>query len=332
MKLYFAPMEGITGRFFRNAYESVYTGQIDKYFAPFITCAGKKGIAPKDLKELLPENNPGIHLVPQVLVNKPEDFGYLAQALKQIGYDEINLNLGCPSKTVVSKGRGAGFLKDPEALDRFLEAAFDICEKSKQQLSIKTRLGMEETEEFDRLYEIYQQYPCSELIIHPRLQKDYYKYPVRTSAFDKAWETRKDDQLVYNGDITGSSQVAALKEKYSGMPAVMIGRGFLMRPYLADMIRGNEIGTDNPAVAKIHEKLWLFHDRLYAAYKEEMPGARAVLFKMKELWFYLAESFPVTDDEQGKRNKKALKQIKKSQRLEDYEGAMLMLRLADMDG
>lgn len=341
-------MEGITGRILRNTYESVFTGQIETYFAPFISCAGKKGISPKDRRELLPENNPGIRLIPQVLENRAEEFGYLAQALKQIGYDEINLNLGCPSKTVVSKGRGAGFLTDPDELDRFLEAAFETCEKSKQRLSIKTRLGMEETEEFDRLFEIYERYPYSELIIHPRLQKDYYKFPVRTAFFDDAWEKRKNDQLIYNGDIIKCSQVTALKEKYPGMPAVMIGRGFLMHPYLTQMIRedeetensgsdtgstgmnvsvgGDAIRRDQPSPEHFR-KLWLFHDRLYAAYKEEMPGMKVVLFKMKELWCYLGESFPVTDDERGKRYKKALKQIRKCQRYEDYDGAVQMLRM-----
>lgn len=309
-------MEGITGRILRNTYESVFTGQIETYFAPFISCAGKKGISPKDRRELLPENNPGISLIPQVLENRAEEFGYLAQALKQIGYDEINLNLGCPSKTVVSKGRGAGFLTDPDELDRFLEAAFETCEKSKQRLSIKTRLGMEETEEFDRLFEIYERYPYSELIIHPRLQRDYYKFPVRTAEFDKAWEKRKNDRLIYNGDITSPDQIRALKERYPGMPAVMIGRGFLMYPYLAD-----------PSPIEHFRKLWLFHDRLYAAYKEEMPGMKVVLFKMKELWCYLGESFPVTDDERGRRHKKALKQIRKCQRYEDYDGAVQMLRM-----
>ena len=329
MKLYFAPMEGITGRIFRNTYESVFTGQIETYFAPFISCADKKGVSRKDRRELLPQNNPGIRLIPQVLENRAEEFGYLAQALKQLGYDEINVNLGCPSKTVVSKGRGAGFLKDPEALDRFLEAAFETCEKSKQRLSIKTRLGMEETEEFERLFEIYQRYPYSELIIHPRLQRDYYKFPVRTAFFDDAWEKRKNDQVIYNGDITKCSQIAALKEKYPGMPALMIGRGFLMHPYLAQMIRESEetenSGSDQPSPEHV-KKLWQFHDSLYAAYKEEMPGMKVVLFKMKELWFYLGESFPITDDEAGKRHKKALKQIRKSQRYEDFDGAVMQLR------
>ncbi len=346
-------MEGITGRILRNTYESVFTGQIETYFAPFISCAGKKGISPKDRRELLPENNPGIRLIPQVLENRAEEFGYLAQALKQMGYDEINLNLGCPSKTVVSKGRGAGFLTDPDELDRFLEAAFETCEKSKQRLSIKTRLGMEETEEFDRLFEIYERYPYSELIIHPRLQRDYYKFPVRTAEFDKAWEKRKNDRLIYNGDITSPDQIRTLKERYPGMPAVMIGRGLLMYPFLAELIQENqEYGSDSSksvrsrsvsnadsdmqkmnlqttdlAATEHFRKLWLFHDRLYAAYKEEMPGMKVVLFKMKELWCYLGESFPVTDDERGKRYKKALKQIRKCQRYEDYDGAVQMLRM-----
>lgn len=140
MKFYFAPMEGITIYLYRNAYEKFF-GEIDKYFTPFIMPNGKRIFKTRELQDVLPENNEGICVVPQILTKKPEEFIKTEKELKAMGYEEVNLNVGCPSKTVVSKGKGSGFLKEPEELDDFL---IEIFEKLDMKISVKTRIGIEE--------------------------------------------------------------------------------------------------------------------------------------------------------------------------------------------
>ncbi len=324
MTVYFAPMEGITGRCFRNAYETVFPGRVVKYFAPFIASSVKKGVAGKDKRELAPENNRGFFLVPQLLTNDSEDFVRTSAVLRQMGYDEINLNLGCPSRTVVSKGRGAGMLIDMDKLDHFLEAAYACSEKEGFKLSLKTRLGMVEEEEFVRLLSIYDRYPVSELIIHLRLCSDYYKLPSRPEWFAYAGDNTSLP-LVYNGDILCREDMEKVSRNYPNA-AVMIGRGLLMRPWmLEDTAGANALTIDRESRTEA-DKLWEFHDLLYEAYQKEMSGERNVLFKMKEIWTYLGESFDTASDGIGRENKKALKQIRKSQKLSDYEGALTMLR------
>lgn len=152
MLYYAAPMEGITTYIYRRAHARFYGG-IDKYFTPFI--AGKK-MTTREVRDILPENNAGVALVPQILTNKAADFLEIADRLAAYGYDTVNLNLGCPSGTVTAKKRGAGFLGEPESLDAFL---YEIYEKCPLQISIKTRLGISDLKEWERLLDIYARYP-----------------------------------------------------------------------------------------------------------------------------------------------------------------------------
>lgn len=187
MNIYFAPLEGITGFVLRNAYESCFPGTIDRYFAPFIAASCRKKLAARDLRDVLPENNTGICLIPQLLANKGEDFISTAQMLQQFGYRELNLNLGCPSATVVTKKRGAGLLAEPELLKAFLTECYDWAEGKDVKISIKTRIGMEEETEWEKLLSLYKAFPVSELIIHPRLREDYYQGRIREELFAQAY-------------------------------------------------------------------------------------------------------------------------------------------------
>ena len=178
MKIYLAPLEGVTGYTYRRALQECFGG-FDKYFIPFILPNQKGHLSTREKKDIAPENNQGMQAVPQILTKNAEDFIRTVETLKEYGYEEVNLNLGCPSKTVVTRGRGAGFLDRPDELDRFLDEIFRKCDV---RISIKTRLGMEEEWEFEDLLKIYNKYPLEELIIHPRLQKDYYKNTPRMEA------------------------------------------------------------------------------------------------------------------------------------------------------
>lgn len=298
MKIYLAPLEGITGWIYRSAVHECFGG-FDKYFIPFIRPNQMGHFSAREKKDILPEHNRGMQAVPQILTNRTEDFLRTAEKLKDYGYEEINLNLGCPSKTVVTKGRGAGFLADPDKLDRFLEEIFRKCPV---KISLKTRLGMEDASEFKRLMEIYNKYPVEELIIHPRVQKDFYRNTPDLRSFAEAAECSRNP-VCYNGDIFSKEDYEKFAAEFPETGCIMTGRGVLKDPSLARQLRGG---------AKA-EKLELrrFHDLLYAGYCQEMSGDRTILYKMKELWAYLAPLF--TD------SKKYAKKIKKAEKCAVYE-------------
>lgn len=298
MKIYLAPLEGITGWIFRSAVYECFGG-FDKYFVPFIRPNQMGHLSAREKKDILPEHNTGMQAVPQILTNRTDDFLRTAEKLKDYGYEEVNLNLGCPSKTVVTKGRGAGFLADPDSLDRFLGEIFDKCPI---RISLKTRLGMEEGSEFVTLMEIYNKYPVKELIIHPRVQKDFYKNRPDLEAFAVAAEVSRGP-VCYNGDIFSVEDYERFTEWFPGIDRIMTGRGVLKDPSLARRLRGGR-GADKAELRR-------FHDLLYAGYCEEMSGDRTILYKMKELWTYLAPLFA--------DSKKYAKKIKKAEKCVVYE-------------
>lgn len=151
MQYYLAPLEGVTTQVYRNAYHK-YFCPMDKYFTPFLVPHTKKGFSAKEIREINPDNNKGLYVVPQILSNQAEDTVNTIHKLENYGYKEVNLNLGCPSKTVVSKNRGSGFLAMPEELDHFLE---EIFEKTEVKISVKTRIGRDEPDEFYKLMKLY---------------------------------------------------------------------------------------------------------------------------------------------------------------------------------
>lgn len=301
MQYYFAPMEGITGYIYRNVHHRFFPG-MDKYFSPFLSPGPKKTMTPKELRDILPENNRGYNLIPQILTNRSEDFLRLCRDLKEYGYKEVNLNLGCPSGTVVSKKKGAGFLEYPHELDRFLEEIFSGTEL---EISIKTRIGMEDPEEFEELLSIYNKYPLKELIIHPRVRTDYYKNSPNLKAFAMALEKTRIP-VCYNGDLFSKELCKEFFKRFPQVERIMLGRGLLKNPALVQEIRG-EGKLDR-------EKFLAFHDALCREYEKVMSGDQNVLFKMKELWFYMGSLF--------EENKKAMKRIKKAQRLPEYQAAV----------
>lgn len=319
MRFYFAPMEGITGFVYRNAYEACFKGSIDKYFAPFITAVSQRSVSPKDLRDIDPQQNEGLFLVPQILANRSEDFIRTAQAVKALGYTEINLNLGCPSKTVVTKKKGAGFLAYPELLDPFLDEVCQWSEKEGVRFSVKTRIGVYDEDEFPELLKIFNKYPLQELIIHPRTQTDYYNNTPRMEVFDRAL-AESNNSLCYNGDLSDGKKLSEFAKTYPQLDKVMIGRGFLTRPGMN--IPKGENTWDTEQDDTFLPKLWELHDRVYEGYRQYIQGEKNRLFKMKELWFYMGQAFP----QNNPVVKKSLKQIKKSQCCGDYESAVRMLR------
>lgn len=280
MKFYLAPLEELTGFVYRNAYHDFFH-PMDKYFAPFIAAKQNEGkqFCKKERIDILPENNKSLYLVPQILTNSSEDFIRTAKAIREFGYEEVNLNLGCPSKPVVNRGRGSGFLAKREELLRFLDAIFSGTD---MKISIKTRIGRYDPEEIGPLMEIYNQFPMEELIIHPRVQKEFYSGTPHKEAFLTAYQMR-NQSLGYNGDIFQKGDYEKLMLEFPEIDNVMLGRGVLVNPGLL----GSICGEEDVSIVK-----WkAFLDRVCADYLELYQDSERALHKMKELWCYIRFSF-----------------------------------------
>lgn len=301
MKFYLAPMEGITGHIYRNSYEK-YFHNIDKYFTPFIVPNQSVSLKTKELKDLLPQNNKGLNIVPQILTNNAEGFILTANKLKQLGYEEINLNLGCPAGTVVSKKRGSGFLAYPEELDKFLDEIYKI---DNMKISIKTRLGKERADEFYKLIEIYNKYPLEELIIHPRTREDFYGNTLNLEVFKDALKLSKHS-ICYNGDIFTLNSYNKIINEFPEVNKVMLGRGILANPGLIGEIKNNEFANK--------EIIKMFHDEIFENYTILLNEDKNAMYRMKELWGYMSHIFT--------NNKKYYKKIKKAQKAIDYKNAV----------
>lgn len=304
MKYYLAPMEGITGFIYRNAYEKFFHN-IDKYFTPFIVANKSKSLKTKELRDVLPENNKCMNIVPQILTNDSEDFIITSKRLQQLGYNEVNLNLGCPSGTVVSKNRGSGFLALRDELDKFLEEIFTL---ENMKISIKTRIGKDNPEEFYELIKIYNKYPLEELIIHPRTRNDFYGNKPNLDVFKDALSLSKAE-VCYNGDIFTVDNYNNLVNEFPKVRKIMLGRGILANPGLIGEIK------DGTFIDK--KVLREFHDEILNNYIELFKEEKNAIFRMKELWGYMIYIFS--------DNKKYAKKIKKAQKLKEYNEAVSSL-------
>ncbi|MCR5561505.1 MAG: tRNA-dihydrouridine synthase family protein [Bacteroidales bacterium] len=308
MKYYFAPMEGITGYVFRRVHRKYFPG-IDSYYLPFIAAQKGRRLKSKESLDVSPGNNQGLRAVPQVLTKSAEDFIAAAGILRELGYREVNLNLGCPSPTVASKGKGAGMLRNPDVLDRFLSDIFEGLEDSGVKVSVKTRIGCETPEEAFSIFDVYRRYPISELIIHPRTLSEYYKgLPHRDVFYSLLGKCRAP--AVYNGNIFSPEDLELLLKELPDcggkLKAVMCGRGLLMNPALARELQGGP-----PLGLK---ELFAYQNEIYEGLKETLSGPVPPLSKMKELWSYMRVNFP--------EKERAYLRIKKARSFAEYEAAV----------
>lgn len=273
MRYYFAPMEGLTDRVYRALHHKYYPG-VDRYYTPFFSPTVHRALTPREARELPYADTLGCTVVPQLLTKNAQDFLWMAQVCKDRGYREVNLNLGCPSGTVVAKGKGSGMLRDLDALDAFLEA---IYRDAPLPISVKTRLGLETAQEFPAILDIYNRYPICELTVHPRVRKQFYTGDVDGEMFDYAVKNSKNP-LCYNGDILTLRQADAIGEMYPQVEAVMIGRGLIACPWMC---------TGQPDAGVLEA----FMEELLATYTEEFGGPRNAMFRMKENWSFLHTRF-----------------------------------------
>lgn len=296
MNLYFAPLEGITNYIYRNTHEEVFGGT-DCYYAPFITPSDNEKINKKGLKDVLPENNTSKVCV-QVLTKDAESFLKFAKKIEAAGYDELNINIGCPYPTVVKKGKGAGFLLEPLEIDKFL---YKIFEQTEIKVSVKTRAGFYSTDELDDLMRIYNKYPLSLLIIHPRTREDFYNGEPDIEAFERAYNI-STNKICYNGNIFKKEDFDCVTQKFHDLDSVMIGRGAVINPAVFREINGGEkLKT---------EELIYFSERLIENYRMTLRSDVFTMHKIKELWAYIIKNFP--------EEKKIAKAIKKANTVLDF--------------
>ena len=228
-----APMEGLTDRVWRQAHQRWFGGA-DRYYAPFLSPPENRIPVKKKMAELAPAANPGAPVIPQLLGKDGSCAAWMIGVLREMGYTEVNLNFGCPSGTVTAKGKGAGMLRDLDALDRFLDAVFT---EAGGPISVKTRIGVERPEEFGPILEVYNRYPLAGLIVHPRVMRQLYRGQADRDAFEAALPTCKAP-VCYNGDITTPADLAALAARWPGLEGLMAGRGLIADPALFRKGRG----------------------------------------------------------------------------------------------
>ena len=316
MEYYFAPLEGITGYVYRNAHHKFFPGT-DRYYTPFVAPNYTMHFKAKEKKDVAPENNAGVPVVPQVLSNKADETLWAVEELAERGYSEVNLNLGCPMPTVARKKKGSGLLKFTDELDAYLDGVFEgvakrPSERPPVRISVKTRLGTDSTQEAEALVRIYNRYPISELIVHPRSREDMYRGVPDREAFLLVLQN-STNPIVYNGNLCCTEDVGEIESvcEAAGKPigSVMIGRGFLSDPSLVRQCKGGSLITP--------KELGEFHEELYRQLGETLPGSAVVLSHMKELWFYMGKLFP--------DGAKCLKEIRRAGSRVQYEAAVRVL-------
>ena len=232
-------------------------------------------LRPQYLKEYVGQKN---------LKDNLEVFIKAAKQLMTLGYtEEFNINIGCPSGTVVAKNKGAGFLRDLEGMERFFEEVFSWRDQTeeKPEISVKTRIGIYSEEEFPEILEVYNQFPISELTIHSRTRAQMYRDIPNMKAFGYAVEHSKNP-LIYNGDVNTTEDYHLIAEKYD-IRGMMLGRGLIANPNLVNEIKGAEHIT--------LEQIKEYHDRLYSDFEQIMQADKHLLCKMKEFWNYVSWNF-----------------------------------------
>lgn len=293
MRYYFAPMEGLTDSIFRRLHHKYFPG-LDRYYTPFLSPTVHRSLTPREARELPPADTLGFSVVPQLLTKCADDFLWMARQCRELGYTQVDLNLGCPSGTVTAKGKGSGMLQDPESLAHFLDQIFS---DPPLDISIKTRIGFGSPEEFPPLLDIFNRYPVKELTIHPRVRSAFYSGAVHIDTFHYAIRHSRIP-LCYNGDLCSRVQIQALSDTFPQVDAVMLGRGLIRDPGM--LTPG---GTAIPA-------LEAFYGELLEEYLAAFGGSRNAMFRLKEHWGLLIHRF--------ENSEKLAKRLRKTTDLAEY--------------
>ncbi len=300
-----SPLQGFTDFRFRNAFHK-YFGGIDTFYSPYIRLNGKLVVKGSYERDILPENNSTLEVIPQIITNDVEEFLFVANYVQQFGYKELNWNLGCPYPMVTKRGMGSGLIADPEKIDHILKRAHtetDIV------VSMKMRMGYENSTEILDAFPVLDKYPLKNVAIHARIGKQLYKGGVDLDAFQRCVDSTKH-KLYYNGDITSVSQFKTIQERFPTIDHFMIGRGLIADPFLPSMIKNDTLDYPKNRV----ETFSAFHDEIYAQYDAALSGPTPIKMKMLGFWEYFSQSF--------ENPQKTYKKIKKATNPHKYRQAV----------
>jgi tRNA-dihydrouridine synthase B len=300
-----SPLQGFTDFRFRNAFQQHFGG-IDTYYAPYIKLNGKLVIKGSYERDILPENNTTLEVIPQIITNDAEEFLFVAKYVQQLGYNELNWNLGCPYPMVAKCGMGSGLISNTSQIEHILQR---VHTETDIIVSMKMRMGYENPTEILDVFPILEQYPIKNIAIHARIGKQLYKGGVDLDSFQKCLDTSKQ-KIYYNGDITSVSKFKELQERFPSIDHWMIGRGLIADPFLPAMIKNNT--TEYPKnKLEIFEA---FHETIYHDYDAYLSGPTPIRMKMLGFWEYFSESFS--------NPQKTFKKIKKAGNSKNYEAAV----------
>jgi len=302
--LILAPLQGVTDVVFRQVYVRHFKG-INQAMAPFISTMSSRRLKPSRLKDVDPILNTALPVIPQILGNDPDDFIYLGDYLFDMGYAQVNWNLGCPHSKIAKKLRGSGLLSHPDKIDAFLSR---VIPAMKPTLSVKIRLGRKSKEEIRDLIAMFNTHTLDEIILHPRTGEQMYTGAADVDAFEAAMNAC-NHPMVYNGDIVDLASWERIRQRFPDISRFMIGRGILSNPFLPEQIKVMSIDAQNTD-AQIHERLKIFHADLLNSYKQVFSGPGHLIGRMKGFWNYLGPSF--------ENSKKPLKKLLKSNSEQDY--------------
>ena len=300
-----SPLQGFTDFRFRNAFHH-YFGGIDTFYAPYIRLDGKMVVKNSYQRDLQPEHNNTLEVIPQVITNDAEEFLFVAKYVQELGYKELNWNLGCPYPMVTKRGMGSGLICDPAKIDNILDRAHS---ETDILVSMKMRMGYENSNEILEAFPILDKYPLKNIAIHARIGKQLYKGGVDLDAFERCVTSTKH-KLYYNGDITTVAAFKNMQERFPSIDHFMIGRGLIADPFLPSMIKNNT--TEYP---KDRWKIFSeFHDTIYEQYDAALSGPTPIKMKMQGFWSYFAETFS--------NPQKTFKKIKKANNPKAYKQAV----------
>ncbi|CAA0152073.1 tRNA dihydrouridine synthase [Tenacibaculum maritimum] len=300
-----SPLQGFTDFRFRNA-QNKYFGGIDTFYAPYIRLNGKMKIKSSYDKDLQLENNKTLEVIPQIITNKVEEFLFVAKYVQELGYKELNWNLGCPYPMVTKSGMGSGLIANRAKIDAILD---QVHHETDIVVSMKMRLGYENSNEILSTFPILEKYPLKNVAIHARIGKQLYKGGVDLNAFQKCIDTSKH-LLYYNGDITSIEEFKKIQQRFPTIKHFMIGRGLIADPFLPSMIKENttEYPKDRWSIFRD------FHEEIYQQYDAALSGPTPIKMKMLGFWEYFSKSFS--------NPHKTYKKIKKATSPQKYQQAV----------
>jgi tRNA-dihydrouridine synthase B len=300
-----SPLQGFTDFRFRNAFHK-YFGGINTFYSPYIKLNGKLVVKGSYERDILPENNSTLEVIPQIITNDAEEFLFVAKYVQQFGYKELNWNLGCPYPMVAKCGMGSGLISNTSQIEHILKR---VHNETDIIVSMKMRMGYENATEILDVFPILDQYPIKNIAIHARIGKQLYKGGVDLDSFQKCLDHTKQ-KIYYNGDITSVAKYKELQERFPSIDHWMIGRGLIADPFLPSMIKNNT--TEYPE--NRYEIFEAFHDEIYKEYDAYLSGPTPIRMKMLGFWEYFSESFS--------NPQKTFKKIKKAGNSKNYESAV----------